>query len=187
MSLIPSQMGWGISATPRPLHPGKEPVPFVQEAKVWNSKPELWPSGPWPVTMPAALSKPTPHFIPSHLITPPAIRCWKSGTAYSSTSLTSQLEHDNVIRHNNHMQHNADCKSCRGFVKTHPGTNRWITHLWKICQHMGTALLLGTGFWMSTANSNTSESREEQDSYFLSERISVCHNTQTILRCISVP
>ena len=93
------------------------------------------------------------------------------------------------------MQHNADCKiwkMCRGLVKTHPGTNRCFRHLWKIRQHMGTALLLGTGFWMSIANSNRSEWREWQDSYFLGGRVlvviihrlywcvSVCHNTQCI-------
>jgi hypothetical protein len=27
-------MGWVVNATPRPLYPGKDPVPIVQEARV---------------------------------------------------------------------------------------------------------------------------------------------------------
>jgi len=37
-------MGWVINATPRPLYPGKDPVPIVQDA-VWTVAENLTPTG----------------------------------------------------------------------------------------------------------------------------------------------
>ena len=43
-------MGWVVNATPRPLYPGKDPVPTVQEAgwapgPVWTGAENLAPTG----------------------------------------------------------------------------------------------------------------------------------------------
>ena len=43
-------MGWVVSTTPRPLYPGKDPVPVVQEAgwaagPVWTGAENLAPTG----------------------------------------------------------------------------------------------------------------------------------------------
>ena len=42
--------GWVVSATPRPLYPGKDPAPIVQEAGwvpglVWTGAENLTPTG----------------------------------------------------------------------------------------------------------------------------------------------